>query len=132
MYQHIKSQAGQHGVLELGVVVHDDCDNSHVGQEPASSAHHVLPVQPELAGGVEAPVVHTVVVPLGQELDAAVLLLVELQHSVHDGNVSTLDLEDHDLPHPDLLLLVVCEEEQVAPLEGWLHAATEDHNYGRL
>ena len=42
------------------------------------------------------PVVDRVVVALGEELDAAVLLLVQLQHAVHDGDVSALNLKESE------------------------------------
>ena len=167
MYEHVEAEAGEDGVLELGVLVHDDGDDADVGQEAPRPPHHVLARQPVLPGRVEAPVVHRVVVALGQELDAAVLLLVQLQHAVHDRDVAALDLrnleecqnsfyipsfknrlhanyyerklqnqqnlklppnrhprphlEDDDLADPDVLVLVVGEEEEVAAVEGGLH-----------
>ena len=42
---------------------------------------------------VESPVVDGIVVSLGQELDAAVVLLVQFQNAVDDGDVTTVDLE---------------------------------------
>ena len=45
-----------------------------------------------LSGRVESPVVDRVVVALGEELDAPVLLLVQLQHAVHDRDVAALHL----------------------------------------
>ena len=159
MYEHVEAEAGEDGVLELGVLVHDDGDDADVGQEAPRPPHHVLARQPVLPGRVEAPVVHRVVVALGQELDAAVLLLVQLQHAVHDRDVAALNLrekfmtftrlqirntvhklnqcrdkmaenstefgiaflEDDDLADPDVLVLVVGEEEEVAAVEGGLH-----------
>ena len=35
---------------------------------------------------------------------------------VHNRDVSPVDLEDNNLPDPDVLLLVVGQKEQVAPL----------------
>ncbi len=48
VYEHVESEAGQYGVLELGVLVHDDGDDAHVGEEAPRSAHNVLPSQPIL------------------------------------------------------------------------------------
>ena len=42
MYEHIEAEARQHGVLELGIVVHNDRDNAHVREEAPSSTNHVL------------------------------------------------------------------------------------------
>jgi len=44
---------------------------------------------------------------------------------------AVLDLEDDDLAHPDRVGLVV-EEQDVAALEGGLHAAAKYDYYGRL
>ena len=49
-------------------------------------------------------------------LDLSILLLVDLEDPVHYGYVPPLDLEDDDLPDPDVLLLVVGQKQQVAPL----------------
>ena len=56
-------------------------------------AHDVFSGQPVLSGRVESPVVHRVVVAFGEELDGTVLLLVELQHTVNNGDVPTLNLQ---------------------------------------
>ena len=77
----IESQAGEHSIFELGVIVHDDCDYSDIREESSGSAHHVFPVQPQLSWSIETSVVHAVVVTFGQELDASVFFLVQLQHS---------------------------------------------------
>merc|ERR1712090_97256 len=69
MYEHIEAEARQHGVLELGIVVHNDRHNAHVREEAPSSTNHVLSVQPELSWSIKPPVVHTVVVSLCEELD---------------------------------------------------------------
>ena len=84
MDQDVEAEAGQDGVLELWILIHDDGDDADVGQESPGPAHHVLPLQPVLSGRVQASVVDGVVVALGQELDAAVLLLVQLEHPVHE------------------------------------------------
>lgn len=103
---------------------------------------------------VESSVVDGVVVALGQELDLPVLLLVQLQHSVHDGNIATFnlwkgtlvsqtmalsckqdvvaDLEDDDFTNSDVLRVVVGQEEEVSPVEGGLHRAGENHHDGRF
>ena len=36
---------------------------------------------------------------------------------VHDRDVSPVNLEDNNLPDPDVLLLVVGQKEQVSPLQ---------------
>ena len=48
VYEHVESEAGEDGVLELGVLVHDDGDDAHVRQEAPRPAHHVLAAQPVL------------------------------------------------------------------------------------
>ena len=45
MYEHIEAKAREHGVLELGVVVHDDRDNSHVGEEAPSTTNNILRIE---------------------------------------------------------------------------------------
>ena len=47
---------------------------------------------------------------------------------MHYGDVPTLDLENNNVSHSHWLLLVVGEEEEVAAVEGWLHATTGVHN----
>jgi hypothetical protein len=42
---------------------------------------------------------------------------VELENPVYDGDVPAVYLEDDNLPHSYVLLLVVGEEEQVASLK---------------
>ena len=68
---------------------------------------------------------------LCEEFDRPILLLVQLQHSaqreelifhdrikpVHNRDVSPVDLEDNNLPDPDVLLLIVGQKEQVTPLQ---------------
>ena len=97
MYEDVDAQAEEDDALELGVLVHDDGDDSDVGEEASGAAHDVFAAQPELAGRVQAPVVHAIVVALGQELDGAVLLFVELQHSVDDGDVASLHLTETEI-----------------------------------
>ena len=41
-------------------------------------------------------------------------------------------LEYYDFSHPDVFFLVVCQEEQISPVEGWLHRTGQDHDDGRL
>ena len=36
---------------------------------------------------------------------------------MHNGNISPVDLEHHNLPNPDVLLLVVGQEEKVSSLQ---------------
>merc|ERR1711862_1020431 len=110
VYKNVNAQAEQSDTLELWILVHDDGDDTDVWQEPPRPSNHVLAAEPVLAGGVEAPVVDGVVVALGQELDGAVLLLVELKHAVHDGDVAALNLKDNDFSHSDVFVLVVCQE----------------------
>ena len=58
-------------------------------------------------------------------------LLVDFDDTVHNGDVSTLDLEDKDLSSLDGLVLIVGKEEEVPPVEGWLHTATTARWEGR-
>ena len=53
---------------------------------------------------------------LQQEVKA-ILIAVENLRPVHDWDVSAIDLEDNDLSHPDVLLLVVGQEEKVSSLQ---------------
>ena len=48
VYEDVEAEAGEDGVLELGVLVHDDGDDAHVGQEATRPTHHVLAGQPVL------------------------------------------------------------------------------------
>ena len=45
MYEHIEAETREHGVLELGVVVHDDRDNSHIGEEAPSTTNNILRIE---------------------------------------------------------------------------------------
>ena len=45
MYEHIDAEAREHGVLELGVVVHDDRDNSHIGEEAPCTTNNILRIE---------------------------------------------------------------------------------------
>ena len=45
MYEDVEAQTSQDGVLELGVVVHDDGHDAHVGEEATGTAYHVLRVR---------------------------------------------------------------------------------------
>ena len=65
----------------------------------SAAAAEGLLCEPVLPRRVEASVVDGVVVALRQELDAAVLLLVQLQDSVHDRNVSAFDLQKNILSY---------------------------------
>ena len=47
----------------------------------------------------------------------AILTAVENLRPVHDWDISAIDLEDNDLSHPDVLLLVVGQEEKVSSLQ---------------
>ena len=76
---------------------------------------------------------------------------------VHNGDITPVNLEDNNLPNPDVLFLVVSQKEQVAPLQkktgkkcpkvvniligflcgkgylkGGLHTAGQDNDDGRL
>lgn len=93
VYKHVETQACQHSVFELWIFVHDDGNDADVRQESSGPTHHVFPAQPVLSGRVQTPVVHAVVVTLCEELDAAVFLLVELQHPMHYRDVSSVDLK---------------------------------------
>lgn len=106
MQQHVQRQQAQNAVLQVRVLVHVDRDHADVRQEAPGPAHDVLLGEPQLAGRVQAPVVHRVVVALGQELDRAVGLFVQLDDPVDDRNVAALDLEHDDLADAHRFLLV--------------------------
>ena len=59
---------------------------------------------------------------------AARLLLVHLDDAVHDGDVAPVDVEDHHLPCPERRAAHV-EEQDVPPVERWLHAAAQHHHH---
>ena len=46
-------------------------------------------------------------------------------------SLAVLNLEDDDLAHPDRVRLII-EEQDVAALKRWLHAAAKYDYYGRL
>ena len=48
VYEDVEPEAGEDRVLELGILVHDDGDDAHVGQEATRPTHHVLAGQPVL------------------------------------------------------------------------------------
>ena len=48
MYEHVEPETGQHGVLELWILVHDDGHDAHVREEAPGSPDHVLLRQPIL------------------------------------------------------------------------------------
>ena len=49
---------------------------------------------------------------------------MNFDYSVNYWNVSSFHLKNHDFASSDRVFLEVCEEQKVAPVEGWLHAAT--------
>ena len=53
---------------------------------------------------------------------------MHLDDPVHDGDVPAIDVEDHNLPCAERLSSHV-QEQDVPPVECWLHAATEHHHY---
>ena len=69
---------------------------------------------------------------LGEELDRPILLLVQFQNPVYDRDVPPVNLEHNNLPNPDVLLLVVGQEEHVTPLNCRLHTARHNDGDGRL
>ena len=42
MNEDVEAEASEDSVLELGVLVHDDGHDAHVGQEPAGTTHDVF------------------------------------------------------------------------------------------
>lgn len=54
--------------------------------------------------------------------------LMNLDDSVDDWNVSSIDIENHYLPCSDRLLAHI-EKQDVPPIEPWLHASTQNNNH---
>lgn len=75
--QHVQGEHAQHGVLEVRIVVHDDGHHADVRQQALGAPDHVGLGQPQLAGRVQAAIVHLVVVALGQELQFAIAPVME-------------------------------------------------------
>mmetsp|Transcript_20969 Transcript_20969/g.35792 ORF Transcript_20969/g.35792 Transcript_20969/m.35792 type:complete len:221 (+) Transcript_20969:66-728(+) len=61
-----KPQHSNEGILQVGVVVHQNGDHPHVGQNAHCSPHDVVSVQPVLPLGIQPSVVRVVVVALCQ------------------------------------------------------------------
>lgn len=150
--QHVQGEDAEHGVLEVRIVVHDDRHHADVRQQSLGATDHVGFGQPQLVFGVQTAIVHLVVVALGQELQLTVApakarglltdyfqikwfrhsLLVDLDHPMHNGYVASANLEHDDVADAHRLLGVIGEEQQVAALEGRLHAAGQHHDDRRL
>jgi hypothetical protein len=92
-------------------------------EEGGGLTEDIAPLEPSLARGIQANVIHTIGIAFGEDLHLPVLLLVDLQHAMDDGDVSVLDLEHDDLTHTDGVI-VVGEEEDISSLEGGHHGAT--------
>ena len=58
-----------------------------------------------------------------------VILLVNLDHSVYNGDVSTLDSEDSHISYPHWFW-VVCQEEQVTSVVSWLKFTSVNQKSG--
>ena len=54
---------------------------------------------------------------------------MDLYDAVDDGDVPVFDLEDEDLPGLHWVVTVIGEEQQVATVEGWLHASTAGNRH---
>lgn len=130
--QNVEGQDAQDRVLQIRVLVHEDRDHADIWQEALCPAYNVLFREPHLSRSIQSSIVDGIVISLGQELDCRVVrLLVHLDDSMHNGNVSAFHLEHHNLANSHWLLPVVCEQQQVATMKRRLHATTEhDHNWG--
>jgi len=60
------------------------------------------------------------------------LLFVDFENAVDNGYLAAFYFKDDDVADPDRRLSVVGEQEQVAAVEGRLHAAAENDHYGAL
>lgn len=58
--------------LKIGIVIHDNGHHADVRQQALGATDHVRFGEPQLAGRVQAAIVHLIVVALGQELELAV------------------------------------------------------------
>ena len=50
---------------------------------------------------------------------------MKLYHPVHNGDISTINFENHNFPSSDWVLPIVGQKEEVASEESRLHTATE-------
>lgn len=88
----------QHDRLQPGVLAQHDGDVADEGHVADDAADDVAALEVVLAAGVELRVVGGVVVALGEQL--RVLAVAELaHHAVHDGDVFSPHVVDHDLAH---------------------------------
>lgn len=109
--QHIQCQHSKNTVLQIGILVHVDRYHSYVRQKSSCPSYNILFGEPQLTRSVKASVVHRIVIPLGQELDRSVVLLVQLNHSMYDWNVATFDFEHNNFTHTDRFLLIGQEKQ---------------------
>lgn len=52
------------------------------------------------------------------------LLFVDFDYSVNYWNVSSFNFKNNNFTSSDWVFPEICEEQEVSPVEGWLHAAT--------
>jgi hypothetical protein len=81
-----------------------------------------------LAGGIQTAVVYCVVVTLREQVHLAVLLLMHLEYTVHDWDVSVCNFEDDYVARSEWRKSHV-EEENVTSMEGWFHATTQHDDH---
>ena len=93
---------------------------ANISQCPNGSAQYILSFEPELAWGIQPPIIDSVIVTLCQQLNLAVWLLVHLQYSMNDWNIPVFDFEHDDISHVHLLDGIV-QEENITSLKGWFH-----------
>lgn len=77
---------------------------------------------------------HSKLVMMGGRKGGArrVILFVKLKHSVDDGNVAVLQLEDGNVPGNNWVFAIHIKEENVATLEARRHAFAEYNDNGAL
>lgn len=117
--QHIQCQHSKNTVLQIGILVHVNRNHSNVRQKSSCPPYDVLLGEPQLTRSVKAPIVHRVVVTLGQELDRSVVLLVQFNHPMYDWDVATFDFEHHNFTHTNRFLLVGQEQQVPAESKLW-------------
>jgi hypothetical protein len=149
---HETCEGGECGGMEEGrwtyknkfqgrIIIENDRDHAEVSQHPCGSTwetdrrdetmgiggsltEDVTALEPSLPRSVQTDVVHTICISFGEDLHLPILLLMDPQYTMDDGDISIFNFEDDDLSNSDWII-VVGEEEDVATLESWHHWATE-------
>ena len=70
---------------------------AYIGQISLGTAYHMLSIDPALTGRIQPSIIDLVVVALREHVDLAALLLVHLDHAVHDRDLAVSHLEDDDV-----------------------------------